>query len=170
MPYKLKSGEMFVRGNQWLLFLYKDCNFDPENPWKGLLQHELLVLVHCRLLLSMCTYLMYLQAYKHVFTSPSSVDCDDPKATRSGNAHIHGMTSVTIGSLAYIATQVSKLPTANASADPAWQVCFALSSAGIFSRSDMIMDLEQFYTSLFDILKDPREKKEVDDLLGWWNR
>jgi hypothetical protein len=102
--------------------------------------------------------------------SPSSVDCDDLKVTRSRNEHIHGMTSVTTGSLAYIATQVSKVPTTNASAYPAWEVRFALSYVGIFLRSDKITDLEWFYTSLFDILEDPREKKEVDDLLGWWNQ
>ena len=45
------------------------------------------------------------QAYKHVFTSPSSVD-KEPKATRSGNARIHGITQVTPPSIAYIATQV----------------------------------------------------------------
>ena len=47
-----------------------------------------------------------LKAFKHVFTSPSSVD-KEPKATRSGNARLHGMTRVTPGSIAYIATQVS---------------------------------------------------------------
>jgi len=47
-----------------------------------------------------------IQAYKYVFTSPSSVD-KEPKATRSGNARIHGMTQVTLPSIAYIATQVS---------------------------------------------------------------
>ena len=46
-----------------------------------------------------------LQAFKHIFTSPSSVDAE-PKATRSGNARIHGMTHVTRASLAYVATQV----------------------------------------------------------------
>jgi hypothetical protein len=45
------------------------------------------------------------KAYKHVFTSPSSVD-NVAKATRSGNARIHGMTCVTPASIAYIATQV----------------------------------------------------------------
>ena len=47
----------------------------------------------------------YLQAYKHIFTSPSSME-EEVKATRSGNAHIHGMTRVTTGSLAYVAMQV----------------------------------------------------------------
>jgi hypothetical protein len=45
------------------------------------------------------------QAFKHIFTSPSSVE-KEVKATRSGNARIHGMTRVTTASLAYIATQV----------------------------------------------------------------
>ena len=40
-----------------------------------------------------------------MFTSPSSVD-REPKATRSGNARLHGMRCVTPGSMAYIATQV----------------------------------------------------------------
>lgn len=100
---------MYVRGDQWPLFLYKDNKFDVENPWEGLLRSQLLVLVRCD---SMLSYSLreepeIIQAYKHVFTSPSSADHDDAKATRSGNAHMHGMTSVTTGSLAYIATQVS---------------------------------------------------------------
>jgi hypothetical protein len=49
---------------------------------------------------------MLSKAYKHIFTSPSSVD-KVAKATRSGNARIHGMTRVTPASIAYIATQVS---------------------------------------------------------------
>lgn len=46
-----------------------------------------------------------LQTFKHIFTSPSSVE-REAKATRSGNARIHGMTSVTRASIAYAATQV----------------------------------------------------------------
>ena len=51
-----------------------------------------------------------LKAFKYVFTSPSSVD-KEPKATRSGNARLHGMRCVTPGSIAYIATQVCSNPT-----------------------------------------------------------
>ncbi|KAG1892969.1 uncharacterized protein F5891DRAFT_1209455 [Suillus fuscotomentosus] len=72
-----------------------------------------------------------LWAYKHVFTSPSSVE-KEPKATQSGNARLHGMNSVTTASIAYIATQT-------------------------------------FYHSLLDLLGDPDESKEVDELLMWWN-
>jgi hypothetical protein len=49
------------------------------------------------------------QGFKHIFTSPSSVE-KEVKATRSGNARIHGMTAVTTASIAYISTQVRPLP------------------------------------------------------------
>jgi hypothetical protein len=52
----------------------------------------------------LATDLSGVQAYKHVFTSPSSIE-KVPKATRSGNARIHGMTHVTLASIAYIATR-----------------------------------------------------------------
>ena len=55
--------------------------------------------------LDLLTLFLSGQAYKHIFTSPSSVE-KEVKATRSGNARIHGMTRVTTASLAYIATQV----------------------------------------------------------------
>jgi hypothetical protein len=57
----------------------------------------------------MMTIWIRLQAYKYIFTSPSSVE-KEPKATRSGNARIHGMTRVTMPSIAYVATQVNHLP------------------------------------------------------------
>ncbi|KAG2053002.1 hypothetical protein BDR06DRAFT_1055459 [Suillus hirtellus] len=78
----------------------------------------------------------------------------DPKATRSGNARLHGMNCVTIASIAYIATQVR----------------FALSSSSVFSRTDTSTDSETFYHSLLDLFEDPDKSKEVDELLTWWNR
>ncbi|KAG1839572.1 hypothetical protein DFJ58DRAFT_733296 [Suillus subalutaceus] len=132
----LRSGEMLVCGDQWPIFLYAHYVYDSEDPWSGLLRSRLLT----------C-------AYKHVFTSPSSVD-KEPKATRSGNARLHGMNSVTIASMAYIATQVR----------------FTLSSSSVFSRTDTVTDSEMFYHSLLDLLEDPEECKEVDELLTWWNR
>jgi hypothetical protein len=38
---------MYVRGDQWPIFLYEDGRFDPEDPWKGLLCNQLLVSVCC---------------------------------------------------------------------------------------------------------------------------
>ncbi|KAG2141304.1 hypothetical protein DEU56DRAFT_734239 [Suillus clintonianus] len=130
----LRSGEMLVSGDQWPIFLYANQVYNPEDPWCGLLRSRL------------C-------AYKYVFTSPSSVD-REPKATRSGNARLHGMISVTVASIAYIATQVR----------------FALSSSSVFSRTDTTTDSEMFYHSLLDLLEDTEESLEVDELLTWWNR
>ncbi|KAG2113277.1 hypothetical protein BD769DRAFT_1673813 [Suillus cothurnatus] len=132
----LRSGEMLVCGDQWPVFLYTQYTYNPDDPWCGLLRSRLLV----------C-------AYKHVFTSPSSVE-KEPKATRSRNARLHSMSCVTIASISYIATQVQ----------------FALSSSSVFSRTDMTTDSETFYHSLLDLLEDPEECKEVDELLTWWNQ
>ncbi|KAG1868585.1 hypothetical protein F4604DRAFT_1881509 [Suillus subluteus] len=132
----LKSGEIAVRGDQWPMFLYAGSIHDAEDPCKGLLRSEMLVF-----------------GFKHVFMSPSSVD-KEPKATRSGNTYLHGMKSMTKGSLAYIATQIR----------------FLLSSLSVFSRTDTVTDSENFYHSILDLLEDPDESEEVGDLMTWWTR
>ncbi|KIM80244.1 hypothetical protein PILCRDRAFT_89794 [Piloderma croceum F 1598] len=40
---KLRSGEMLIPGDQWPIFLYSNCKFDPEEPWNGLLRSSILV-------------------------------------------------------------------------------------------------------------------------------
>ncbi|KIM58657.1 hypothetical protein SCLCIDRAFT_127813 [Scleroderma citrinum Foug A] len=130
---KLRNKEIVVCGDQWPLFLYVDYHYDPEDPWNSLFCSALLV-----------------SAYKHVFTSPSSVD-KEPKATRSGNVRIHRMTQVTLPSVAYIATQVQ-------------------AHIDLFSHTDMVTDSEQFYTLLLELFEDLDEKQEVNELLVWWNR
>lgn len=133
---KLRTGELSVSGDQWPIFLYNGYKFFEDDPWKGLLQSVILV-----------------KAFKHIFTSPSSVE-REAKATRSGNARIHGMTRVTPASVAYAATQAR----------------FSLTSSPVFTRTDTVTDSERFYNSILDLLEDPEETKEVDDLLAWWNR
>jgi hypothetical protein len=97
---------MQVPGDQWPIFIYARCEYDPEEAWNGTFRSAILVTVSETLsAFNSQVYHKLLQAYKHVFTSPSSVD-KISKATRSGNARIHGMTSVTLASIAYIATQV----------------------------------------------------------------
>jgi hypothetical protein len=34
----------------------------------------------------------------------------------------------------------------------------------------MITDSERFYNSILDLLEDVDERREVEDLLKWWNR
>jgi hypothetical protein len=47
---------------------------------------------------------------------------------------------------------------------------FALTSAQVFSRTDHVTDSERFYNSILELLEDPDERDEVDQLLTWWNR
>lgn len=102
---KLRSGELLVPGDQWPLFIYAGQIFSDEDPWKGLFRSKIMVQVMSLLVSHRPHFDCYLQSFKHVFTSPSSVE-NENKATRSGNARIHGMTRVTPASIAYIATQV----------------------------------------------------------------
>ncbi|KAF6741224.1 hypothetical protein DFP72DRAFT_1084620 [Ephemerocybe angulata] len=136
----LSSGQLVPSGDLWPRFIFRGYEYVPSEPWQGLLRSSLLV-----------------SAYKHVFTSPSSVgaqNCSASRATRSSNARIHGMQSVTIASIAYIATQVR----------------FALSSTPVFSRNDNVTDSEFFYNLVIELLEDPEETVEVQDLLLWWNK
>ena len=104
MRKQLASGKMAVSGDQWPLLVYEDQIYNPEEPWEGLFKSKYLVWVSHPLILYMLLILSG-QAFKHIFTSPSSVE-KEVKATRSGNARIHGMTRVTTASLTYVATQV----------------------------------------------------------------
>ncbi|KAG6904061.1 hypothetical protein DXG01_012852, partial [Tephrocybe rancida] len=132
---KLNSGETLVRGDEWPVFIYAGYSYDSEDPWMGVFRSTLL-----------------LNAFKHIFTSPSSVEKEN-KATRSGNARIHGMVSVTPASIAYVATQVR----------------FALSSSTTFSQTDRLSDSERFYGTVLATLHDPEEVVETNQLLEWWN-
>lgn len=108
------------------------------------------------------------QTFKHVFTSPSSVE-REAKATRSGNVFIRGMTRVTAASLAYLATQVNHSASSDQVYTDAWsQARFALTSSPTFTRTDTVKDSHRFYTTLLDVLEDPEEKTEVDELFVWW--
>jgi hypothetical protein len=42
---KLCSGDITVPGDQWPILLYKECKYDPEDPWSGLLRSAILVSV-----------------------------------------------------------------------------------------------------------------------------
>jgi hypothetical protein len=50
------------------------------------------------------------------------------------------------------------------------KVRFVLSSAAVFSRTDMVTDSERFYSSILDLLEDVDEQEDVNALLVWWNR
>ena len=50
------------------------------------------------------------------------------------------------------------------------QARFSLTSAQVFSHTDHVTDSERFYNSILELLEDPEERDEVDQLMAWWNR
>ncbi|TFK20304.1 hypothetical protein FA15DRAFT_599991, partial [Coprinopsis marcescibilis] len=158
---ELIEGTQTPGPEDWPLFLFENQEFNREDVWAGFLKNEYLV-----------------QAYLWVFICPTAARKSKKsiKATKQGNAHIHGMTSVTIASIVYIATQVTTtalttcLVLLNLSLNARSQVRFALTNAEPFSRSDRVTDSQSFYQSLYRFLDNPDYHEEVDDLLKWWNR
>ncbi|TEB32503.1 hypothetical protein FA13DRAFT_1628327 [Coprinellus micaceus] len=132
----LRSGSLVMTGLHWPRFLYQGLKVNPENAWDGLFRSKIMLL-----------------AYKHIFISPSAAS-GESRATRAGNAQIHGMTHVTPASIAYVATLLR----------------FSLSHWNIFNRNDKNADSERFYAGILDFLEDPQEQTEVDELMKWWNR
>ena len=55
---KLKFSELPISGKQWPIFIYEGNNFDPEDPWKGLLRSNLMVMVWLFLIWS--PYLLFI--------------------------------------------------------------------------------------------------------------
>jgi hypothetical protein len=80
------------------------------------------------------------------------------------------MMEVTLPSVAYIATQVSRQHYEVRYAPTMVQVRFALSSSPVFSQTDTTTDSEHFYTSVLELFKDIEEKEEVNNPLVWWNQ
>lgn len=157
--------DYLVTADCWPFFLYKDENYDPETPVKGLFKNALLV-----------------KAFKHIFTSPSSTDFDSvpddtdddsrvssaeppPKrrkgpSDRRSRAHVAsliGMKSVAPRAIAYTAVQLR----------------FALSSCTSWRVIDEDFDYEVFYNNILTFFEDCHtewDKAEVAELLLWWNR
>ncbi|KIK21883.1 hypothetical protein PISMIDRAFT_103324, partial [Pisolithus microcarpus 441] len=157
--------DYLVTANSWPHFLYKDEIYDPKDPVKGLFKNKLLV-----------------QAFKHIFTSPSSADVDSvaddtddeiqastselplkhrkgptDKRTRSNVASLIGMKSVAPRAIAYTAVQLR----------------FTLSSCMSWRIVDEDFNYEAFYNNIASFFEDcytEQEKAETAKLLLWWNR
>ena len=67
---------MQVPGDQWLIFIYVHCEYNPEDVWKGAFRCAILIAVSeiQSPVNFQSNFQTYLQAFKHIFTSPSSVD------------------------------------------------------------------------------------------------
>ena len=82
------------------------------------------------------------------------------------------MRCVTKASIAYIMTQVmsSMFFSDIVILIHCTQTCFALTSTQVFSCTNHVTDSKHFYNSVLELLDDPEEKEEVDQLTVWWNR
>ncbi|KIM54426.1 hypothetical protein SCLCIDRAFT_31116 [Scleroderma citrinum Foug A] len=155
--------EYLVTADCWPRFLYKNEKYDPSNPTKGLFENKMLI-----------------QAFRHIFTSPSSANSVDvvddtdqedqtpmeppPKCQRDSSekrsrAHVAaliGMKSVSPRAIAYTAVQLH----------------FALSSCNAWHIIDEDFDYEKFYhniTTFFEDIRTTQDKAAISKLLLWWN-
>lgn len=147
-----------VTAHSWPSFLYRDGEYDQDDPTKGLFKGSFLV-----------------RTFKHIFTSPSSAADARPdeelpleplpkrsrtqgeRRTRSDVATLLGMRSVQPRAIAYSAVQLR----------------FALSSCGSWRNVDDDFEHDQFYVYIVDYFENPptpTAKASVDALLVWWNR
>ncbi|KAL1939912.1 hypothetical protein VTO73DRAFT_9612 [Trametes versicolor] len=130
-----------VNGSDWPNFVFDQQGLNPAQPWVNFLRGRLIIL-----------------AFRHIFISPSSALGDDElegtRGTRTGNAALHGMMSVTPGSIIYAATHVH----------------FALSSAAVFNKNNQNNDTVVFHRALVAFFEDPLFAAPVADMLTWWNR
>lgn len=155
-----RTLEYIVSENSWPLFLYEGYEVNSKNLEQGLFKSKVLI-----------------QAFKAVFTSPSSakeVDGDgdgadilenNRRARRQLNqakvkmcvASIINMRKVTPRSIAYVVCQVH----------------FALSSVSSWCSVDGDFDYEAFWNNVVDFFEncpDPIAQSRVDKLLEWWTR
>jgi hypothetical protein len=109
MLKKLEDGRITVSANDLPTFLYENSAYDPMDMEKGLCRSDILLRVSILLLrFHMCFNTPY-QTYRHIFTSPSSAMKNTPGAarTKSGQAKLNGLHSVTPRTIAYAALHVS---------------------------------------------------------------
>jgi hypothetical protein len=177
--------------------MYEDYKVNADNLEEGFLKSKLLVLV------SRCddfgggdvlSLIAALQAFKAIFTSPSSakeVDGDgdgadilenNRRARRKSEqgkvktcvASIINMRKVTPRAIAYIVCQVSKCKCLMCLiSNFRVQVRFALSGISSWRTVDGDFDYEAFWTNIvafFEVVPGPVTRRRVDKLLEWWTR
>ena len=167
---KLMNGHIQVAGDQWPVFLYANYTYYPEDPWNGLLHSGLLVSVGLQTPLSRC-YCLTIEN-RHSSTS-SHLPALWIKNWRRHALAMHAFTECEMLLRHPLATLLHRYVHLLSMIVPPiewWQARFALTSAQVFSHTDLVTDSECFYTSIIDLLDDPDEKDKVKQLLMWWNR
>ncbi|KAG2086887.1 uncharacterized protein F5147DRAFT_588378 [Suillus discolor] len=137
-----RTVTFIVSGNLWPSYMYEDYEADSKNLERGLMKSKLL--------------LIPLQAFKAIFTSPSSANEVDGEV-KTCVASIIGMRKVTPRAIAYTACQVR----------------FALSNITSWRIMDGDFDYQIFWNNRVDFFEDtlgPAARARVNELLEWWTR
>ncbi|KAG6904583.1 hypothetical protein DXG01_008876 [Tephrocybe rancida] len=137
----IRSGAYKGQMWGWPSFVYAwGSEIDGNEDWNGLFRSPLLV-----------------AAYKHVFTSPSSLfaQMQLSSKTQPGDRCIYGMTHVTPRSIAYIAMHVR----------------FALGSERLLTLEDAFrISSRKFYELTIDFFDKFSNNIEMHELLLWWDK
>jgi hypothetical protein len=177
----------------WPAFLYAGYTADQNNLEEGLFKSTLLVQVRYISIASQRSH--FLQAFKAIFTSPSSAkevtgDGDGAnifennrrakkdfsgKKVKTHVAQIIKMQKVSARSIAYVSCQVSGIFLSLPSANNIYyvQLRFALSSVTSWRSVDGDFDYIQFWCIIVDFFERPPgrvARRNVDRLLAWWTR
>ncbi|KAG2147961.1 hypothetical protein DEU56DRAFT_753227 [Suillus clintonianus] len=133
----LHDGSIVVTPSQFPCFLWHNEEVNQEQIFEGWLENELLV-----------------QGYLHIFKSPSSAIKDAGATARRGNASMHGIRTVSIPSIAYVATLIR----------------FVLSSQSSMSRGHKAQfSYETFYNNIVRTTFEELDNVQLASLLTWWN-
>ncbi|KAH9478018.1 hypothetical protein JR316_0010253 [Psilocybe cubensis] len=139
---KLDKDVIHVLAKDLPTFLWESDKFDPEDWDSEMFRTRLIVMV-----------------WKHIFTSPSSALKDKPgqTKTRSSQAKIHHMKTVTPASIAYACLLIR----------------YSISSIEDWRIEDNVFDRHEFYKYIISLFE-PDKKDDGDsewsmDTIEWWN-
>ncbi|KAG1880793.1 hypothetical protein F4604DRAFT_1922421 [Suillus subluteus] len=130
-----RDPDFLVTAYSWPVFLYLDYTFDSSNIEKGLFHSALL-----------------LKAFKHIFTSPSSV-----KEIEGDGNGADAIMAFTPQSITYTACQLR----------------FSLSNVNSWWSIDRDFDYYVFYNNIvdfFEVAPGIDTQSRIKELLKWWNR
>ncbi|KAL6304924.1 hypothetical protein BKA93DRAFT_732327 [Sparassis latifolia] len=120
-----------IDDTDWPVFMYSGT-YNPDLPWVGMLHGPLLI-----------------QAFIHIFLSPSLAYSEDDEDAHSEN--MNGMTAVTLQSIAYVTCQLM----------------FVLCFATVFNKFSKDHRCIGFYRSICAFFADSKFCEEVQELLRW---
>ncbi|PPQ87218.1 hypothetical protein CVT25_014376, partial [Psilocybe cyanescens] len=138
---KLNNGDILAHSRDMPTFAWPCDKYDPEDTDSDLFRNKILLMI-----------------WKHIFTSPSSALMDQPRKTktRSSQAKMHHMESVTPALIAYACIQLR----------------YALSGIEDWQIEDNVFERETFYKyiiSLFAPDEDGGDSEWSADTIEWWN-